>query len=313
LKVLITGVAGFIGSNLAKAHVDDGDEVFWVDNFSTGKERNLRSLPSLHFIESSVTDCIPLLPEEIDIVYHFASPASPEKYMAQPLNTMEVNTTGTMGLLKYCIAKDARLVFASTSEIYGDPLVSPQQEDYWGNVNPIGPRSVYDEAKRFGETIVAQFQRETKANAGIIRIFNTYGPNMDPFDGRVVSNFIRQALLGAPLTIYGTGTQTRSFCYIDDLVKGIKAMGVSDSRGPINLGNPEEKTLLELAELVLRITKSSSGIKHMALPEDDPKQRRPDISRAKSVLNWTPKENLVSGIEKTANWIRELNTQEGFG
>ena len=312
MRVLITGVAGFIGSNLAAAHLSQGDEVFGVDNFSTGKKRNIAALDGLQFIQASVTESIALLPDEVDIVYHFASPASPEKYMAQAINTMEVNTVGTMSLLQYCLAKNARMVFASTSEIYGDPLVSPQVEEYWGNVNPIGPRSVYDEAKRFGETIVAHFQRETAVNAGIVRVFNTYGPNMDPYDGRVVSNFIRQALLGKPLTIYGNGEQTRSFCYIDDLVKGIQAMGRSDSNGPINLGNPEEKTLLELAELVLKITKSSSELEHRALPEDDPKQRRPDLSRAKNILNWEPQESLASGIEKTSDWIAELIALEGL-
>lgn len=312
MRVLITGVAGFIGSNLAKAHLSQGDEVFGVDNFSTGKKRNIGPLSGLRFIESSVTDSIALLPKEIEVVYHFASPASPEKYMAQAINTMEVNTVGTMALLEYCLARNARMVFASTSEVYGDPLVSPQQEEYWGNVNPIGPRSVYDEAKRFGETIIAQFQRESQVNAGILRIFNTYGPNMDPFDGRVVSNFIRQALLGKPLTIYGNGEQTRSFCYIDDLIRGIQAMSRSESKGPINLGNSEEKTLLELAELVLKITKSSSRLEYRELPEDDPKRRCPDLSRAKNVLKWEPHESLVSGIERTTNWMSDLIALENL-
>ena len=218
MKVLITGVAGFIGSSLANAHLGQGDEVYGVDNFSTGQHRNLENLEGLDFINASVSDSISSLPKTVDIVYHFASPASPEKYMAQALNTMEVNTSATLKLLEYASSNGAHLIFASTSEIYGDPLMTPQQETYWGNVNPIGPRSVYDEAKRFGETYVAHFQREKLANAGIVRIFNTYGPNMDPYDGRVVSNFIRQALQDKPLTIYGSGEQTRSFCYIDDLI-----------------------------------------------------------------------------------------------
>jgi dTDP-glucose 4,6-dehydratase len=305
VKVLITGVAGFIGSNLAKSHLNKGDQVYGVDNFSTGQKRNLAILNGLEFINESVSQSINLLPEAVDIVYHFASPASPEKYIAQPLNTMEVNTTGTLNLLEYAASKEARFVFASTSEIYGDPLVSPQQETYWGNVNPIGPRSVYDEAKRFGETIVAHFQREKIANAGVVRIFNTYGPNMDPYDGRVVSNFIRQALKGEPLTIYGTGEQTRSFCYIDDLVRGIMAMGMSSHPGPINLGNPEERTLLNLAELVLEITKSSSTLEFLELPEDDPKRRCPDITKAKTVLGWEPAVDISTGISKTAHWISE--------
>jgi dTDP-glucose 4,6-dehydratase len=305
MKVLITGVAGFIGSNLAKTHLDQGDEVYGVDNLSTGQMRNIDQLTGLIFINSSVSDSIDSLPKKVDVVYHFASPASPEKYMAQALNTMEVNTTGTLKLLEYASSNGARLIFASTSEIYGDPLVSPQQEIYWGNVNPIGPRSVYDEAKRFGETLVAHFQREKLANAGIIRIFNTYGPNMDPYDGRVVSNFIRQALQGKPLTIYGNGEQTRSFCYIDDLVRGIVAMGLSSQTGPINLGNPEERTLLNLAELVLDITKSTSELEFLELPEDDPKQRCPDITQAKSLLGWEPRVGISIGIQSTADWIRK--------
>jgi dTDP-glucose 4,6-dehydratase len=254
-----------------------------------------------------VSESIGLLPKQVDVIYHFASPASPEKYMAQALNTMEVNTTGTLRLLEYASSNDARLIFASTSEIYGDPLVSPQQEIYWGNVNPIGPRSVYDEAKRFGETLVAHFQRERLANAGIVRIFNTYGPNMDAYDGRVVSNFIRQALQGKPLTIYGSGEQTRSFCYIDDLVRGIMAMAQTTQPGPINLGNPEERTLLNLSELVLEITRSSSTLEFFELPEDDPKQRCPDISRARALLGWEPKVDISTGIMRTAEWISKNN------
>jgi|694.fasta_scaffold02096_30 dTDP-glucose 4,6-dehydratase len=307
MKVLITGVAGFIGSNLARTHLSQGDEVYGVDNFSTGKPRNLENLGGLQFIEGSVSESIGLLPKQVDVIYHFASPASPEKYMAQALNTMEVNTTGTLRLLEYASSNDARLIFASTSEIYGDPLVSPQQEIYWGNVNPIGPRSVYDEAKRFGETLVAHFQRERLANAGIVRIFNTYGPNMDAYDGRVVSNFIRQALQGKPLTIYGSGEQTRSFCYIDDLVRGIMAMAQTTQPGPINLGNPEERTLLNLSELVLEITRSSSTLEFFELPEDDPKQRCPDISRARALLGWEPKVDISTGIMRTAEWISKNN------
>jgi dTDP-glucose 4,6-dehydratase len=303
VKVLITGAAGFIGSNLAKAHLEQGDEVHGVDNLSTGQMRNIDHLEGLNFINASVSESIDSLPKKVDVIYHFASPASPEKYMAQALNTMEVNTTGTLNLLNYAASEGSRLIFASTSEIYGDPLESPQQENYWGNVNPIGPRSVYDEAKRFGETFVAHFQREQLANAGIIRIFNTYGPNMDPYDGRVVSNFIRQALQGKPLTIYGSGEQTRSFCYIDDLVRGIMAMALSNQPGPINLGNPEERTLLNLAELVLKTTNSESTLEFLELPEDDPKQRCPDITKAKTLLDWEPTIDISTGIIRTADWI----------
>lgn len=301
--VVVTGAAGFIGSSLAKMHLEKGDQVIGVDNLSTGNKRNIEDLEKLDFINRSVVDCVDVLPDSATLVYHFASPASPEKYMSQPLNTMEVNTTGTLRLLEYTGRVGARLIFASTSEIYGDPLVSPQTESYWGNVNPIGPRSVYDEAKRFGETLVSHFQRENLANSAIIRIFNTYGPNMDPYDGRVVSNFIRQALLGEPLTIYGNGEQTRSFCYIDDLVSGIESLGASNLRGPINLGNPEERTLLDLASIVLQVTNSSSRLDFQALPEDDPKQRCPDISQAKELLSWEPKVDIFQGITRTAEWI----------
>ena len=305
MKVFISGVAGFIGSNLASAHLLAGDEVIGIDNFCTGQARNLEALDGLNFIEANLMEARSLLPESVDVVYHFASPASPEKYMAQPINTMEVNTLGTRILLEYSLEVGARLVFASTSEVYGDPLESPQREEYWGNVNPIGPRSVYDEAKRFGETLVAHFQREHKANAGIVRIFNTYGPNMDPYDGRVVSTFLRQALLGESLTIFGSGLQTRSFCYIGDLVNGIRRMGETDHPGPINLGNPEERTLLDLASQVLEITKSSSSISHLELPQDDPKQRRPDISRAQRLLEWVPSVGIRAGLESTALWIQK--------
>lgn len=303
MKILITGVGGFIGSNLAKAHLAQGDLVVGVDNFSTGKRNNLTDLDGLELVESDVSDSVDNLPKSVDIVYHFASPASPEKYMAMAMNTMEVNTGGTLSMLKYSLEVGARMVFASTSEIYGDPLVSPQREDYWGNVNPIGLRSVYDEAKRFGETLVAHFQRETEVNAGIVRIFNTYGPNMDPYDGRVVSNFIRQALKGEAITIYGTGEQTRSFCYIDDLVRGIMAMGASLQPGPINLGNPRENNLLELAAVIISQLGSQSQIEFFPLPEDDPKQRNPDISRAREFLGWEPVIKLEDGISKTANWM----------
>jgi dTDP-glucose 4,6-dehydratase len=303
VKVVITGVAGFIGSNLAKAHLSEGDSVTGVDNFSTGSPGNLENIKEIDFIDSGVINSIPLLPQSADLIYHFASPASPEKYMAQPVNTMEVNSTGTLRLLEYAANVGARLIFASTSEVYGDPLVSPQNESYWGNVNPVGPRSVYDEAKRFGETLVSHFQRQSLANAGIIRIFNTYGPNMDPYDGRVVSNFIRQALQGKPLTIYGNGEQTRSFCYIDDLVRGIRAMGMSSEQGPINLGNPEERTLLNLAEIVLQVTMSESSLEFHELPVDDPKQRRPDISLAQNRLDWNPTVDIRTGIGRTSDWI----------
>lgn len=304
MKVLITGVGGFIGSNLAAAHLTQGHQVIGIDNFSTGNRENLKELKGLTLIEGGVSESLDKVSDHVDIAYHFASPASPEKYMALAMNTMEVNTSGTLSMLQFCKRSGARLVFASTSEIYGDPLVSPQAEEYWGNVNPIGPRSVYDEAKRFGETLVAHFQREEKINAGIVRIFNTYGPNMDPYDGRVVSTFIRQALKSEPFTIFGDGSQTRSFCYIDDLVRGIMAMGQSNHPGPINLGNPKENTLLELAKLVTEVVGGSGEFEYLDLPEDDPKKRNPDISKAQELLNWTPSTDLADGIDNTASWMR---------
>ena len=303
MKVLITGVGGFIGSNLAAAHLSQRHQVVGIDNFSTGNHENLKELQGLTLIEGGVSESLGTVPDDVNIAYHFASPASPEKYMALAMNTMEVNTGGTLSMLQFSKRTGARFVFASTSEIYGDPLVSPQTEDYWGNVNPIGPRSVYDEAKRFGETLVAHFQREEKINAGIVRIFNTYGPNMDPFDGRVVSTFIRQALKGEPLTVFGDGSQTRSFCYIDDLVRGIMAMGQSNHPGPINIGNPRENTLLELATMVTDIVGGSGETKFLVLPQDDPKKRNPDISKARSILGWEPTVSLEEGIQKTATWM----------
>jgi dTDP-glucose 4,6-dehydratase len=303
MKVLITGVGGFIGSNLAAAHLSQGHQVIGIDNFSTGNHENLKELQGLTLIEGGVSESLGKVPDDVSVAYHFASPASPEKYMALAMNTMEVNTGGTLSMLQFCKRTGARFVFASTSEIYGDPLVSPQTEDYWGNVNPIGPRSVYDEAKRFGETLVAHFQREENVNAGIVRIFNTYGPNMDPFDGRVVSTFIRQALKREPFTVFGDGSQTRSFCYIDDLVRGIMAMGQSSDPGPINLGNPRENTLLELAKMVTDIVGGSGEINFLDLPQDDPKKRNPDISKARSILGWEPTVSLEEGIQKTATWM----------
>jgi nucleoside-diphosphate-sugar epimerase len=303
VKVLITGVGGFIGSNLASAHLALGDQVTGIDNFLTGNRENLKRLTGIELLEGDVGESMHRVPDDVDVAYHFASPASPEKFMSLAMNTMEVNTGGTLSLLKYSQRTGSRLVFASTSEIYGDPLVSPQTEDYWGNVNPIGPRSVYDEAKRFGETLVAHFQREEAVNAGIVRIFNTFGPNMDPYDGRVVSTLIRQALSNETFTIFGDGSQTRSFCYIDDLIKGIVAMGQSTHPGPINLGNPRESTLIELAQLVKEIVGGTGEIEFLALPEDDPKQRNPDITRARSILGWEPSVALEEGLSKTALWM----------
>jgi len=307
-RVAITGVAGFIGSHLALKHLDQGDEVFGIDNLSTGKLANLEGLSTenhFKFLQGDATLLASQIPD-VDVIYHFASPASPKKYMKMALGTLEVNSAGTINLAKKSLACGARLIFASTSEVYGDPLISPQTEEYWGNVNPVGPRSVYDEAKRFGESVVAHFQRESDANLGIIRIFNTYGPKMDPWDGRVVSTFVRQALEGEPLTIFGSGEQTRSFCYIDDLISGIQLMGQSNHKGPVNLGNPREVSLLELAGLVQGLVGSKSPLVFRELPEDDPKRRNPDITKAKSLLSWEPRVSLEAGVARTIQWMRQI-------
>jgi UDP-glucuronate decarboxylase len=303
MKIILTGAAGFLGSHISDKLIDAGHSVIGLDDLSTGSLQNLEHLlenPKFNFFEHDVRE--PILIKG-DAILNFACPASPIHYQADPVRTIETNFLGIINMLHLAKKLGIPLVQASTSEVYGDPTISPQPESYWGNVNPIGPRSVYDEAKRFGETLVSHFQREKLANAGIIRIFNTYGPNMDPYDGRVVSNFIRQALQGKPLTIYGSGEQTRSFCYIDDLVSGIMAMASSTQLGPINLGNPEERTLLNLAQLVLEITNSESTLEFRDLPEDDPKQRCPDITKAKTLLDWHPTVDIRDGIRRTADWI----------
>ena len=306
--ILITGAAGFIGSHLAAAHLSRGDEVIGIDNFATGSRRNLAAISSenLHFHEGDVLDPNLALPASVDFIYHMASPASPPKYLALATETMDVNTIGTKRLIEHAAETGARMLFASTSEVYGDPLVHPQAESYWGNVNPIGPRSIYDEAKRFGETLMSFAHRSGAANTVLIRIFNTYGPHMDPYDGRVVSTFIRQTLQGTPLTMFGSGTQTRSFCYVDDLVRGIMATMDSSIAGPVNLGNPTEFTLLELAEVVADVLGSTLPIEFSELPVDDPQQRRPDISYAEAALGWQPTIALAEGVARTADWMRGI-------
>lgn len=302
--VLVVGAAGFLGSHLARRHLDRGDIVIGIDNFATGHPRNVADItsPNFTFIEGDLLTVE--LPAGVEQIYHMASPASPPKYMELAWETMDVNTIGTRRLIDYAAQHGARLLFASTSEIYGDPLVHPQPEGYWGNVNTIGPRSVYDEAKRFGETLMSHARSTGYADTALIRIFNTYGPNMDPWDGRVVSTFIRQALKGEPLTVFGTGQQTRSFCFVDDLITGIVAVMDSGTAGPVNLGNPNEFTLLELANVVAEVLDTNVTIEHHDLPVDDPKQRQPDISLAKSTLNWEPTVQLREGVAKTAEWMR---------
>ena len=303
-SALVSGAAGFVGSHLVDRLLEEGFAVVGVDNFITGKEENLNSAKSnskFSFLDLDVVSEIPDLGMKFDYIFHAASPASPPKYFEYPIETMMVNSIGTKNLLDLAIKNKARVIFFSTSEVYGDPLEHPQRESYWGNVNPIGPRSIYDEAKRFGEALVAQYVREKKVDAGIIRIFNTYGPRLDPHDGRVVSTFIRQAINGEALTINGDGNQTRSFCYISDLIEGIFKMAESHEFGPINLGNPNEMTLNELIKEISKLL--SKNLNTVNLPElkDDPVRRKPDISLAKEKLGWEPKVTLTQGLQLLIN------------
>jgi dTDP-glucose 4,6-dehydratase len=305
-RVLVTGGAGFLGSHLCDFLVARGDAVVCLDDLSTGVASNLAGLEGkagFSFHRADVSRGIEV-EGVFDAVAHLASPASPPDYLSRPLETLAVGSAGTQAALVEAEKHGARLVLASTSEIYGEPLVHPQNEDYWGNVNSIGPRSVYDEAKRFAEALTMAHHRLRGTNVGIVRIFNTYGPRLRANDGRVVSNFIAQALSGEPISIYGDGSQTRSLCFVDDLVRGLAAMIDSDVTGPVNLGNPEEQTILELANTLLRLTGSSSPIVHHPLPVDDPTRRRPDISRARDQLGWQPCVSSEEGLARTIEWFR---------
>jgi dTDP-glucose 4,6-dehydratase len=305
MRIAVSGGAGFLGSHICEALLDRGDEVVCLDDWSTSSPANVAHLlgrPGLSVVEADVSEGVPV-GGPVDVVAHFASPASPPDYHRRPLETLAVGSRGTENMLRLAHRSDARFVLASTSEIYGDPLVHPQTEEYWGNVNPIGPRSVYDEAKRFAEATTMAYGRTLGVRVGILRIFNTYGPRMRAHDGRVVSSFITQALNGDPLTCYGDGTQTRSFCYVDDLVRGIVAMLDSSETGPVNLGNPNEFTIAELAEIVLRITGSRSGVEYHPLPADDPARRRPVITKAVEALGWEPKVQLEEGVRRTVEWF----------
>ncbi|MFF0727431.1 UDP-glucuronic acid decarboxylase family protein [Streptomyces sp. NPDC004134] len=305
MRVAVTGGGGFLGSHLCEALLRRGDSVVCLDNFSTGEPENiahLRAHPAFEFIHADVSIAVDV-PGPLDAVAHLASPASPPDYLRWPLETLAVGSRGTENCLRLAGRHDARFVLASTSEVYGDPLVHPQDEDYWGNVNPVGPRSVYDEAKRFAEALAFAYRRAHGVDAGILRIFNTYGPRMRPQDGRVVSSFITQALSGEPLTIYGDGKQTRSFCFVDDLVRGLVAMLDSAEAGPFNLGNPEERTVTELADLVLDITGSTSELQYHPLPVDDPTRRRPVINRAQDRLGWYPDVGIEEGLRRTVEWF----------
>lgn len=307
--ILIAGGAGFLGSHLCKALLDAGDSVVCVDNLCTGRAQNIAHLqdnPNFTFIEHDITKDLPdaITTRTYDVVANLASPASPPKYVELALETLLVGALGTKNMLDLALRNKARFIQTSTSEVYGEPEVHPQPESYWGNVNSYGARSMYDESKRFGEALIWVYRNQKQVNTGIVRIFNTYGPHMDPEDGRVVSNFIIQALKGEPITMYGDGTQTRSFCYVSDQIAGIVALINSDIEGPVNVGNPVEFTMNELAEKVISLTGSASSIEHKPRPPDDPTQRKPDITRAKEQLGWEPKVPLLQGLEPTIAYFK---------
>ncbi|MFZ3266141.1 MAG: UDP-glucuronic acid decarboxylase family protein [Terriglobales bacterium] len=310
-RALVTGGAGFLGSHLCDGLLADGYHVLAADNLLTGRLENiahLRNDPRFEFVEKDV--CEPADWGALDYVFHFASPASPVDYARHGIETLRVGSYGTFEALEAARRCGAKFMMASTSECYGDPLVHPQPESYWGNVNPIGPRSVYDEAKRFSEAVTAAYHRYYKVDTRILRIFNTYGPRMQVQDGRVIPNFMWQALHGEDLTVYGDGSQTRSFCYVSDEVDGILRLARSDEHAPVNIGNPTEFTILECARKVIAVTGSRSQIKFEALPQDDPKQRRPDISKAKRLLGWEPKIDLENGLKLSLEYFRKAVLQE---
>src|SRR5947207_444264 len=305
---VVTGGAGFLGSHLTDRLLAEGHHVIAIDNLITGNTANIGHLSgneSFQFIKHNVSSFIFLPEEKIDYVFHFASPASPIDYLELPIPTLKVGALGTHNALGLAKAKGAAFILASTSECYGDPLVHPQKEDYWGNVNPIGPRGVYDEAKRFAEAMTMAYHRYHRIDTKIVRIFNTYGPRMRLRDVRVVPAFIGQALAGKPLTVFGDGSQTRSFCYVTDLIDGIFKLAMSDFHEPVNLGNPREMTIKQFADEIIRITGTESTIEYKPLPEDDPKVRQPDISRAKKVLGWEPRVSFEEGITRTIQYFRE--------
>jgi dTDP-glucose 4,6-dehydratase len=309
LRTVITGGAGFIGSHLCDRFVSDGDEVICLDNLLTGNRRNIAHLEaqrSFRFVKHDISEPIEI-DGPVDNVLHFASPASPVDYLTHPIPTLKVGSLGTHNALGLAKAKGARILLASTSEVYGDPLVHPQREDYWGNVNPIGPRGCYDEAKRFAEAITMAYHRYHDVKTRIVRIFNTYGPRMRLNDGRALPNFMKQALRGEPLTVYGKGEQTRSFCYVSDLVEGIVRLLNTDYSEPVNLGNPVEITMLQLAEEIIGLVRETkSKIVFEELPQDDPKRRRPDISRAEKLLGWEPKIDRSEGLKRSLEYFRTV-------
>ena len=306
-RIVVLGASGFLGSHLCDELIARGDEVVGIDDLSSSTGVNLKALesePRFTFLKGDIAEGIPIR-GTVDAVLNFASPASPPRYLETPIQTLRTGSKGTDNALQFALENNARFIMASTSEVYGDPTISPQVETYWGNVNSIGERSCYDEAKRYAEALCMAYWREYQANIGIVRIFNTYGPRLDPTDGRVVSNFVCQALQGQNLTVYGDGSQTRSFCYVDDEIRGILALLDSNERGPINIGNPVEFTMLELAELVLELTDSKSQLVYEALPADDPLQRCPDITLARQLLKWEPTVELREGLRHTIDWFQK--------
>lgn len=305
-RTLVTGGAGFLGSHLCEYLLEQGHEVIAMDNLSTGTVGNIEHLQSeqFEFVKHDVTEYI-YTAGPLDYVMHFASPASPKDYLELPIQTLKVGALGTHKALGLAKEKRATFLLASTSEVYGDPQEHPQNEDYWGHVNPVGPRGVYDEAKRFAEALTMAYHRTHGLNTKIVRIFNTYGPRMRPKDGRAIPAFIPQALKNEPITVFGDGSQTRSFCYVDDLIQGIYRLLLSEYHDPVNIGNPYEMTIKELAETIVEVTGSRSEITYKPLPKDDPKVRQPDISKAKSILGWEPKVPLVDGLAQTVAWFRE--------
>jgi dTDP-glucose 4,6-dehydratase len=307
LRILIAGAGGFIGSHLCDRLLEEGHEVLGVDNFLTGSPHNLahlREQSRFSFLQHDIIQPL-YVPGHLDIIFNLASPASPKDYLENPIETLRTGSEGSRNLLELALQKGARYLLASTSECYGDPQEHPQKETYWGHVNPVGPRSCYDESKRYAEAITMAFYRRHGLATHIARIFNTYGPRMQQDDGRIVPNFIRQALRGEPITVYGDGGQTRSFCYVDDLVDGLIRLSRSEEHWPVNLGNPEEMTVLEFAHLIRDLAGSQSEIVFEPLPEDDPHRRRPDITKAKAVLGWTPRIGVVEGLRRTIEWFRQ--------
>jgi dTDP-glucose 4,6-dehydratase len=305
MRVLVTGAAGFLGSHLTDRLLSEGHTVVGVDNFSTGDSENLAHLagdPRFRFQEQDI--CKPFDPGTVDYVFNFASPASPPGYLKLGIETLRVGSIGVENTLEIASRYDAGYLHASTSECYGDPLEHPQSESYWGHVNPVGPRSVYDESKRYAEALVMAYHRYRGVNTHMVRIFNTYGPRLHPDDGRVISNFVMQALRGEPLTVYGDGSQTRSFCYVDDLIEGIFRLSQSQEALPVNIGNPHEFTILECAQTVLEVTGSKSELRFEPLPTDDPTRRRPDITKARTLLDWEPRISLKQGLEKSLEFFK---------